>query len=333
MATTTWKFLINTFYVRTWKSFKNALTLTQDHLAKLTANEGDADIAAIKTAYLIVHNAFVTAYNQLNSKLGIYHGKTQTFEEMLEELGGEKINEWRGQVFAVFPEGTADALAIFPRDRQPFQQDTYDQIVENVKALSLTLATYITKPTLVTLSATVDAYYITFSGARALQQTDEGSVDTLRSNLRAAHKLMCDGMYKDLGLLMAKYYQTPERVEDYYDLSLLRTTGEDEPVIIEGDINGGQVINVNQLFPEDIEPGLDTIIKIKNTSANPLNLVFYSANNPTDFPGPGAGPQFTVASGASLEKTIADFQVDTYNSFNIYNSTPIAGSWEIEIDI
>ena len=85
------------------------------------------------------------------------------------------------------------------------------------------------------------------------------------------------------------------------------------------------------MFPEDIEPGLDTIIKIKNTSANPLNLVFYSANNPTDFPGPG--PQFSVASGASLEKTIADFQVDTYYNFNIYNSSPIAGSWGIELDI
>lgn len=208
---------INTFYVQTVDSIKKALSLTQDHLAKVTANEGEPDIAAIKTGYLPFHTTFITAYNQLNSKLGIYHGATQSFEEALEELGYTKINEWRGQVFAIFPEGTADALAIFPRGKEPFQTDTYDQRVENVKALSLTLATYTTKPTLVTLSTAVDAYYITISGARALQQTDEGSVETLRSNLRAAHKLMCDGMYKNLGLLMAKYYQTPEQVANYYD--------------------------------------------------------------------------------------------------------------------
>lgn len=329
MATLLWKFLINTFYVQTVDSMKKALSLTQDHLAKLTANEGEPDIAAIKTAYLPFHTTFITAYNQLNSKLGIYHGATQSFEEFLEELGGEKINEWRGQVFAVFPEGTADALAIFPRDRQPFQQDTYDQIVENVKALSLTLATYTTKPTLVTLSTAVDAYYITISGARALQQTDEGSVETLRTNLKAAHKLMCDGLYKNLGLLMAKYYQTPEQVENYFDLSLLRTT-VDEPVIASGTIEGEKVVSLSAL-DIDVEPQPDTVFRLKNTSENPISLVFYSANTPTELP--GAGPQFTVNAGQTIEKLFSDFDFDTYTDFNVYNSSAISGSWEIEVDI
>ena len=331
MATLLWKFLINTFFSQTADSMKKALSLTQDHLAKLTANEGEPDIAAIKTGYLPFHTTFITAYNQLNSKLGIYHGATQSFEEFLEELGSEKINEWRGQVFAVFPEGTADALAIFPRDRQPFQQDTYDQIVENVKALSLTLATYTTKPTLVTLSTTVDAYYITISGARALQQTDEGSVETLRSNLRAAHKLMCDGMYKNLGLLMAKYYQTPEQVANYYDLTLLRTT-VDEPVILNGTIEGVKVVNINGLAP-DINPTPETVIRLKNTSENAITLIFYSATSPTLLPGPGQGPQFTVNPGETLEKLFSDFNFDTYTDFNVYNPTAITGSWQVEVEV
>lgn len=328
---TLWRYLINTFYVRTVESIKTALTLTQDHLAKLTANEADPDIAAMKTAYLIVHNTFITAYNQLNSKLGIYHGQTQSFEEMLAEMGGTKLNEWRGQVFAVFPEGSSEATAIFPRDRQPFQKDTYDQRVEAVETLSITLATYTTKPTLVALSTAVNAYYITLTGARALQQTDEGSVETLRTNLKAAHKLMCDGMYKDLGLLMAKYYQTPETVENYFDLSLLRDTGSDEPVIVNGDINAGQVVNFNSLAP-DLDAGAETIIRLKNTSSVPLILTFYSANNPTDLPGPPA-PQFTVTSGAVLEKVIGDFQLGTFPNLNIHNASGITGSWEIEIDV
>ena len=329
MASTIWKFLINTFFVQTVGSIKKALSLTQDHLAKLTANEGEPDIAAIKTAYLPFHTTFITAYNQLNSKLGIYHGATKSFEEFLEELGGEKINEWRGQVFAVFPEGTADALAIFPRDRQPFQQDTYDQIVENVKALSITLATYTTKPTLVTLSTAVDAYYITISGARALQQTDEGSVETLRTNLKAAHKLMCDGMYKNLGLLMAKYYQTPLDVANYFDLTLIRETGN-EPVILSGTIEGEKVVSLSELDP-DVDPQPDTLFRIKNTSENPISLVFYAADTPTQLP--GAGPQFTVNAGQTIEKLFSDFDFDTYTDFNVYNPSAINGSWEIEIEV
>ncbi|MBK8658745.1 MAG: hypothetical protein IPN22_07710 [Bacteroidetes bacterium] len=81
MSNLPWKFVVNTFYSRTFKSMKNALSLTQDHLAKLTANEADADILAIKTAYLPLHTAFITANNQLDSKLGIYKGKPKALKK------------------------------------------------------------------------------------------------------------------------------------------------------------------------------------------------------------------------------------------------------------
>jgi hypothetical protein len=327
MATKPWKFLINSFYAQTFDTFKNALSLTNDHLAKLTAAEADPDILSIKTNYLPAHNTFITCINQLESKQGIYHGKTQNFEEMLEELAKTRINLWRGKVFAVFPEGSADAHAIFPRDRAPFQSDTYDQRVENVESLSLTLATYTGEPTLVTLSSEVHAYYLTLTGARALQQTDEGSVDILRSNLREAHVILCNGLYKNLGLLMAKYYTNPVRVADYFDLTLLRTTG-DEPIRVRGTVNSGQVLNINSLM-EDLGLDAGSILKLRVTEPSGASLTFYSAYNPTD--GPGSGPQFTVTNPTELEKTVADFQFGTFPQFNIYNPGPGTAAWEIEV--
>ncbi len=332
MATQPWKFLINTFYSQTFNSFKSALSLTQDHLAKLTANEAQPDVLAIKTDYLPVHNGFVTSMNQLDSKLGIYHGKTQGFEEMLEELSKTKINLWRGKVFYIFPEGTTDAHAIFPNDRGPFQKGTYDQRVEAVEALSLTLATYATEADLVTLSTEVHSYYLNLTGARALQQSDEGSVETLRSNLREAHVLMCNGMYKNLGLLMAKYNSNPQRVADYFDLTLLRSTGDQSPLSIEGTINPGQVVNINDLAPDmGGEPNPDTLIRFKNTSTNPVALVFYSASDPSEMP--GSGPQFEVNAGETRELSLADLQLETYSKVNIYNNTPLPGSWQVEVDL
>ena len=332
MATRLWKFLINTFFSRTVESMKNALSLTQDHLAKLTANEADADILAIKTDYLPVHTAFLTAVNQLDSKRGIYKGKTQSFEEALEELARVKINEWRGQVFAVFPEGTANAVAIFPRDRQPFQQDTYDERVEAVQALSITLGTYTTKPTLITLSATVAAYYITISGARALQQTDEGSVATLRTNLKAAHKLLCDGMYKNLGLLMAKYYQTPEVIANYFDLTLIRNTGNGEEVITEeGSINSHQVVNLNELTGEITDADEDTTVTFTNTSTDAdFQLILFGAATGTELP--GTNPQVAVNSGESIERPITD-PIFQQPNLNIYNPNNTAGSWQVVVNL
>ncbi|MBK7149593.1 MAG: hypothetical protein IPH78_12445 [Bacteroidetes bacterium] len=330
MATRIWIFLINTFFSNTFKSMKNALSLTQDHLAKLTANEADADILAIKTAYLPLHTAFITANNQLDSKLGIYKGKTQTTEEMMEELGKVKINEWRGPVFAVFPEGTDNATAIFPRDRQPFQSGTYDERIEAVNTLSLTLATYTAQPSLVALSASVQAYYLTLSGARALQQSNEGTVATLRTNLKAAHLLMCQGMYKNLGLLMAKYYQNPETVADYFDLTLLRDTGSDEPIMLDGNINSLQVVNLNSQIP-DANIDENSVFTMKNTSASVTQLYFYAADAADKKPDGFAA--IILNPGEELSRSVADLGFSETNTyFNIYNPGAEAGSWEVAIE-
>ena len=329
MNTRQWIFVYNTFFVNTQRNFKNALTLTQDHLAKLTANETDPDILAMKTDYLPLHTAFITANNQLDSKLGIYKGKTQTFEEMLEELSQVKINEWRGQVFAVFPEGTDNATAIFPRDRQPFQSGTYDERVEAVNALSLTLNTYTLQPTLIALAASVQGYYLTLSSARALQQSNEGTVATLRTNLKAAHLLMCQGMYKNLGLLMAKYYQAPETITNYFDMTILRSSADDEPLLLSGNINSTQVVNLNAQI-EDYDVDETTVLRMKNTSASPAQLYFYAADAADKKP--DGFVSVILNQGEELSRTIAEMGFNETNTFfNIYNPGGNAGSWEVEV--
>lgn len=240
-----WKFLINTFLVQTSKSFKKALSLTVDHLAKLTANEVDAEIAAIKAAYLPYHTAFVLAYNQLQSRLGLYSGKTMSTEQALENLSSIAINEWRGVVFGVFPENTPNAKAIFPNDRQPFNKGTYEQRIEAVFSLSETLATFTTYPVLVALSSQVLLYYNGIVGTRALQQADEGSVALLRGNLKFAHETMCKHLYKNLGLLMSKYFEHPELVLNFFDTSLLRINSDNEDVVKTGNVGANLSLFIN----------------------------------------------------------------------------------------
>lgn len=242
-----WIFLSNTFYASTRESIKKALSLAQDHLAKLTANESDAAIATLKANYLLAHNSFVAAYNLLQSKLGLYKGKTQSTEEALEELSQVKINEWRAQVFGVFYEGTSDATAIFPRERRPFQQGTYEQRIEAVATLYTTLATYTAQPTLVTLSSNVQLYYNNLLAVRALQQNDEGSTDTLRENLRLAHINLCNALYSSLGGLMQKYAANTEAITDYFDLTLLRKSNLKVLQKFEGVLNASAVLNIGEI--------------------------------------------------------------------------------------
>jgi len=326
MATQPWKYLINTFYVQTVDTIKNALSLSTDHLAKLTANEADADILALKTVYLPLHNAFVVSYNQLHSKLGIYKGKTQTFEEMVDEMRYTKLNEWRGQVFAVFPEGTPNATAIFPQGKKPFYEGTYEQRVEAVDTLSTTLATFTGNPTLITLGTAVGAYHTTLLGARALQQTDEGSTETLRTNLKANHETLCVALYRNLGSLMAKYAESPETVTDFFDLTLLRNTGGDTltSIVIEGDALTG---TINDIVTSGFTITPSTTIQII-VSGN--ELLFSAA----PAAGPTTGPTVWHIFPGTENKTYVAFAalvgISEINTFlKVQCIGPLAGHYKI----
>jgi len=186
-------------------------------------------------------------------------------------------------------------------------------------------------PALATANTQVTSFYNAALGARLVQQTGEGALGQL-SDLRENQRIiLSEELMGVLGQLLFIHRHNLIEVERYFDLSLLRDTGSNEPLIFNGGINGGQVINFNALAP-DLDAGAETVVRLKNKSTNPLILTFYSANNPADLPAPPA-PQFTVTSGAVLEKVIGDFQLGTFPELNIHNGSGMNGSWEIEIDV
>jgi hypothetical protein len=266
----------------------------------------------------------------LQSRLGLYHGKTRTMEELLEEMSTTKLNEWRGTVHGVFAEGTADELAIFPQDRKPFQKGTYQQRIEAVHTLSTTLGDYTTKPALVALAAVVLAYYTMLNGSRLLQETDEGSTDSLRTNLKTALRLLCNALYHNLGLLMAKFSDTPLTVADYFDTSMLMHHDDNGAHDFDGSILGSTIFNLNPLIDaEGLTLSPTSIIRMKVLGAPTNSLIFYSTMAAFNPPGPGV--QFTVSGGSTLEKTFAEMGFATFPFFNIQNPTAFEIGWEIEI--
>ena len=101
---------------------------------------------------------------------------------------------------------------------------------------------------------------------------------------------------------------------------------------ISGTIEGEKVVSISELAG-DIDPTPETVIRLKNTSENAITLIFYSATSPTQIPGPGTGPQFTLNPGETLEKLFSDFNFESFTYFNVYNPSAISGSWEVEIEL
>jgi len=320
-----WRYRINTFASNTATSNVKMLSLATDTHAKLKAEEASPAIAAILLVYEPVFFAYRDLDQQYGVKAGEYQGKTLGFEEYMEQMP-LKLRQWESIIRAVYIEDSPEEKAIFPNKRSPFFEGTYESRLDALGALKIKTTA---DAALATAAAQITSFYNAALGARLAQQTDEGALGQL-SDLRENQRiLLSEELMGVLGQLLFIYRHNLEEVERYFDLSLLRETGETEPVIKQGEIGGGQVVNINSMGVNLQKLGKDTVVKLRNISATPIILVFYSAQNPADNPGPG--PQFDVASGATLEKVLGDFDIDNYNNLNIYNPAAVTGSWQIEI--
>jgi len=219
-----WHYLINSFAVNTVRSYKKALSLGTDHLARLTANNADPVVAAMEVAFAPVLQAYVAAEQNLSAALGDYKGETMTVEELFEELRETQLPYWEGQVFYHFPKGKPSALQLFPNGRTTFGTGTYEQRILAIKTLGDKCALI---AALVPLSVNVLAFHTQMASARALQQSaGEGQVALLRNLRESAWEVMCSEMYGNLGLLMHHHRTDPKQAERYFDLQLLRMKGD-----------------------------------------------------------------------------------------------------------
>src|SRR3972149_8629704 len=214
-----YRFWINPFLSVTEDSYKKALSLGQDHKAKLLANQADPEIAGLYTSFDPVLQSYLNADQNLEAVLGNYKGKTQTVEELFALMNNEKLAYWEGQVFFVYPKGTPSATAIFPQNKKPFQEGTYEQRIQSIKVLGDKCAL---DPALAAVSVNMLAFYPQIESARLLQQSDgEGNAETMRTLREAARVLLCQEMYGNMGMLMHKYRTNPITVGNYFDMTIL----------------------------------------------------------------------------------------------------------------
>ena len=222
MSDETWKYLTNQFTTTTDGSYKRANILNNDHMSKLTAENADADIAALETRTQPLSTAYGTAYTAWVSAKATYKGHTQLYDSLLDNLSSQKIKEWDIQIQGTYLEGTPEYTMILPDRRGPFQNGGKDDRLSEVQALADRLLSY---PALAATQADVAAYATSMQTARDDQQQKEELVAMASDTLEQARLELCTMMYGNLGALMDKYRETPNVIENFWQLDLIRTTG------------------------------------------------------------------------------------------------------------
>lgn len=266
-----WIYAKNTFEANTRKSFKKMLTLSFDHFAKLSgAATTNPALVPLRDDYAPLHQTYSAAYSDWTLALGNHEAETFRLAEWSARLNQE-VRDWEGQVRFVFAEGTPQELMLFPQKRVPFQSGTYEQRILAVRALAVQLATFTTQPVLLTLSATVQAFYDQMQAVRLAQTGLELSVSRSSRHLEQSRLACARGMFSNLGRLMHLMSDRPQGIGQFWELHLLRPTPRG--AFADSLLIDPQTIATADLSPKQREKlTANTRLTIKNSSPRTVSL-------------------------------------------------------------
>lgn len=222
-----WKYVSNQFEVATQASFKKMLSLSADHDSRLDERKTEPGIAALYARFHPAAEAYSAAYIAWDATGGSGEGRTASVQEQLDLLSSTKARQWDVKTQGVFDARSPQYKSIWPDGREPLHQGSIELRIASVKSLYERML-----PHAAALPAGLLSDVLGFhAGVLALrneQQGQQGAVAALSTALETARKNVATLMYGNLGVLMDLHRENPSAIEDFWDLSLIRTTGSDE---------------------------------------------------------------------------------------------------------
>ena len=140
------------------------------------------------------------------------------------------LDSWENTIEAVAPKGGTLYKLLLPHGRETLTGGKIDNRVSEMTAFTLRLTNQTAKPTLVDLgNGAVGAFRGSLETLRHTQELAKARVEELRGDQEALRLLATAAMYSAIGLGMQIYKDTPERVDELFDVNLLRGPGQEIP--------------------------------------------------------------------------------------------------------
>ena len=180
----------------------------------------DPFIQSLYDKTLPVLEEYRDAYSSRIAVKGGRKGETLRFKYMLKELYTKKIPEWEVTVLVRFPERSPEYKAIFNKGRTGFRRGRYDIRIAAVGTLAKHLESF---DGLFALRTEVEDYYNELLALKNTQRGKTVQVKDASTRMEAARKAAAVQMYSNLGYLMGKYCEEPEKIKRYFEVGKLRT--------------------------------------------------------------------------------------------------------------
>ncbi len=269
-----WFYVVNTFLTAGRNSFKKVLSIAGGHVSMLDAKKSDADILLMFNRISPVCEFFSNLYATWLAYKGAVSAETQRFKELLNQFQPKMYN-WDLQIQLVFPEKSSDYTFLFPNGKKPFYNGTYDQRVSAIETLSLNLKEY---ASLAAIQLEVKKYFDDLKSARNVQQKKIGLLKEKAHEMKSAHVALANLLYANLGLLMNKYANEPEKIQAFFDLELLRSHKSKDDTVPSDTFMLSIPTNINKEAGISFE--VDSTLLFYNDSNVPLEV--YTAADKND---------------------------------------------------
>ncbi len=220
-----WNFGVNLFETTTRRRFPAMDALLADHYHKcrraVERSPGDPDFPVMLARVELAQNAWSAAMVALMGGRGLWKARTQTIRKLIAQLRGEHIGRWVTMVSCTdvlqgtYMPGSPGHLRLFPHGRRPFQQGSTDSRIAAVRTLAASLAAV---PAMSAVARLVSAFYSAINTAREEQQDAEGGVSGTSSHQESRRRAAAIALQKNLGRLIEKYAETPDKIMDFFDL-------------------------------------------------------------------------------------------------------------------
>jgi hypothetical protein len=306
-----WHYLVNQFVSVTRKNFTKAFKLSNYHDAYLNRmkNEdpADPDWALLYNRYHPVHLDFVTIDTAWKNAGGQQQGQTLNVDQLLELLNA-KVNKWDALIQSEtgFEKGTANYVSIFPQGRYPFNNGGKTERVEAVNVLAMNIAAY---PPLNAVKLLVADYFQLLEAAHDGQEGAKGSTKSKGQEVDIQRMETMAQQYRNLGFLMDKYFRTPQFVQPFFDLNVLRESRQTE---FTGTLHPkeNEAILIHTFVADD-ELQLQITAEASSSNSPHLPVEFYLATmaNGTD-----SVAAIVIPNAAAITISAADFGIVNYGT-------------------
>jgi hypothetical protein len=214
-----WSYLRNPFDNTTKGNFKRMAMMARDHHDKLkSAALTDADVAAIYANFLPDYTAFNAAFRQTH----ILDSKRQAFTMQLTNALVDlrkQVEDWDIRISFKYRPSTPEYIILMGGGRTSFYVGTYEGQLAAVSELSEKLIDY---AVLSDVKADVDAWLLVADTLRTDQQGEEGKLQKAQKDIERTRIALAQKMHFVFASLLAKYYNDPIEVENFYELKYLQ---------------------------------------------------------------------------------------------------------------